>query len=93
MEPLDRLMGVHIRKVQETVATQRDTNLAAGLAIRCVPLRPRGGGKPKLVQAVASCSSIAPRALSHSNSSPPYQPSLLSHVDLNLDVHLRYLLS
>jgi hypothetical protein len=24
MEPLDRLMGVHIRKVQETVATQRD---------------------------------------------------------------------
>ena len=24
MEPLDRLIGVHIRKVQETVATQRD---------------------------------------------------------------------
>ena len=27
MEPLDRLMGMHIRKVQETVATQRDAPL------------------------------------------------------------------
>ena len=74
MEPPDRLMGVHIRKVQETVASLWDREVFAhgfGLVCACLFASPRKDTNP-------SISLIYPSATSQTTRRLPFKLSLVN---------------